>query len=360
MTGTEFDNIFSRKIDKSYSGYLNTIKKTELFKEALYTSIEDKYKLENDADYDAIISVIRTNQIFAINGNKILTSDLNIFGVTNVGILVRVETTLPHNLISAQSFTTSGIAGITNVNGTFTVAAVLSPVRFTFISALVPAGAHTANTGIVTNSKLISDYMHLLAVKAKYVQSILTVRISGATNASPIVLTLNAKTNLRSGEQIEIAGVLGNTNANGVYYIQKLSSVKFALYSDSKLTIPVVGNAAYTAGGTISRIFYEYCQPLYSNRKINPYVSEISVDRPKFERGDNVIKFSPVDETCSEITIDYISDTTRLIDPTDTAIDLENYYPHRFLIYVTETAMRLFEEDVKEELGIQIASAETK
>lgn len=74
--------------------------------------------------------------------------------------------------------------------------------------------------------------------------------ISGATNATPIVVTTAAAHQLSSGAQVTIASVGGNTNANGTYYVKKLTSTTFELYTDSALSTGRAGNSSYTSGGT--------------------------------------------------------------------------------------------------------------
>lgn len=79
--------------------------------------------------------------------------------------------------------------------------------------------------------------------------------ITGATNATPIVIT-SASHGLRSGDQVYIIGVGGNTAANNTvtnpnWYIKKLTDNTFELYSESTLTTGVAGNGAYTSGGTV-------------------------------------------------------------------------------------------------------------
>ena len=78
-------------------------------------------------------------------------------------------------------------------------------------------------------------------------QAALTV--SGATNATPIVMTTGAH-GLVDGDVVTQASVGGNTNANGTFFVDVLSTVTYALYSDKALTTPVAGNANYTSGGT--------------------------------------------------------------------------------------------------------------
>ncbi|HET6248148.1 MAG TPA: Calx-beta domain-containing protein, partial [Tepidisphaeraceae bacterium] len=71
--------------------------------------------------------------------------------------------------------------------------------------------------------------------------------ITGASNASPIVITTASTTGL-SG-LVTVSGVGGDTAANGNWYAKVLTSTTFALYQDAALSIPVVGNKAYTSGG---------------------------------------------------------------------------------------------------------------
>lgn len=72
-----------------------------------------------------------------------------------------------------------------------------------------------------------------------------TYAITGATNASPIVLTMANTSGLSVGETVSVAGVTGNTGANGVWTIQALTSTQVTLSGSQ-------GNAAYTGGGTLA------------------------------------------------------------------------------------------------------------
>lgn len=83
-----------------------------------------------------------------------------------------------------------------------------------------------------------------------------SVTITGATNATPIVLTATDHPFL-DGASVTIAGVGGNTNANGTYYAKKLSSSTFSIYTDAALTTGRAGNASYTSGGTAKATFIQ-------------------------------------------------------------------------------------------------------
>ncbi len=72
--------------------------------------------------------------------------------------------------------------------------------------------------------------------------------ITGATNASPIVVTVPSH-NFIDGDTISITGVTGNTNANGTFVILNSTNTTFELYEEDGIT-PVAGNAAYVSGGT--------------------------------------------------------------------------------------------------------------
>ena len=67
------------------------------------------------------------------------------------------------------------------------------------------------------------------------------VVISGATNATPIVITTTTHT-FDTGDGVRIASVGGNTDANGDWVITVVDSTHFSLDTS-------VGNAAYTSGG---------------------------------------------------------------------------------------------------------------
>jgi len=80
--------------------------------------------------------------------------------------------------------------------------------------------------------------------------------ISDSTNASPIVITCTAH-GLADGDPVTIAGITGNTNANGDYYakVTGYSATTFALYTDKALTTPRAGNGAHGGTGLVHRLF---------------------------------------------------------------------------------------------------------
>lgn len=67
--------------------------------------------------------------------------------------------------------------------------------------------------------------------------------VSAATVATPIVITTTAPHGLITGSVVTIAGVGGNTAANGTWPITVLTSTTFS--------VPAIGAVAYTSGGTV-------------------------------------------------------------------------------------------------------------
>lgn len=72
-----------------------------------------------------------------------------------------------------------------------------------------------------------------------------TFKVSGATNATPIVITADRAHNLTTGDPVMIYGVSGNPAANGSWNVTVLSTTTFSLDTS-------VGSGAYTSGGIVA------------------------------------------------------------------------------------------------------------
>ena len=82
------------------------------------------------------------------------------------------------------------------------------------------------------------------------------IPVTGATNASPIVITAVAH-GLSDGDPVTLSNVGGNTAANVSCYAKRTnySADTFGMYSDKALTTPIAGNGAWTSGGDVARLF---------------------------------------------------------------------------------------------------------
>ena len=75
----------------------------------------------------------------------------------------------------------------------------------------------------------------------------LAAAVSGATNASPIVIQTSAAHLFGNGDTVVVASVGGNTAANGTWIITVVDSTHFSLNGST-------GNGAYTSGGTATDV----------------------------------------------------------------------------------------------------------
>ncbi len=98
-------------------------------------------------------------------------------------------------------------------------------------------------------------------INADYQITTSGLAISAATNASPIVIT-SATHGYTTGDVVTIAGVAGNTAANGTWTIIVLTSTTFSLTGST-------GNGAYTSGGTSTKNYPGYSFPTQS-----PYLTK--------------------------------------------------------------------------------------
>ncbi|MEW6352108.1 MAG: DUF4815 domain-containing protein [Thermodesulfobacteriota bacterium] len=85
-----------------------------------------------------------------------------------------------------------------------------------------------------------------------------TASISGATNASPIVVT-SLGHGFRNNAVVVISGVGGNTAANGTWRVANRTADTFALV-DPATGVNSSGNGAYTTGGTVELAPFDRCR----------------------------------------------------------------------------------------------------
>jgi hypothetical protein len=67
------------------------------------------------------------------------------------------------------------------------------------------------------------------------------ILITGSTNATPVVITVAANSGLKTGDRLAVAGITGNTGANGEWTLEAVTSTTFKLLGS-------VGNGVH--GGT--------------------------------------------------------------------------------------------------------------
>lgn len=97
----------------------------------------------------------------------------------------------------------------------------------------------TKNTGDITKRRA-----GMLTSVADHA-SVNQINVTGATNATPIVITTASVHGYTTAERITVEGVGGNTAANGIWDITVINTTEFSLNTS-------VGNGAYTSGGFVT------------------------------------------------------------------------------------------------------------
>lgn len=104
-------------------------------------------------------------------------------------------------------------------------------------------GPFTAGTYHVTNPVSGVGYSNTASVTVPP-SAIAGTTVTGATNASPIVITTQTNHGLTGSETVFISGVLGNTFANGFFNVIVTGAATFSLVGSH-------GSGTYTSGGTV-------------------------------------------------------------------------------------------------------------
>lgn len=86
-----------------------------------------------------------------------------------------------------------------------------------------------------------------LGYMASPIETEAPITVSGATNATPIVLTVPSGHGIAVDDYVFVTGVGGNTAANGTFRISVSGSTTVTLEDSA-------GNAAYTSGGKLQVI----------------------------------------------------------------------------------------------------------
>lgn len=353
MTGQEVKNWFNIKSDYAYTGYLDDVKMNQMFNNAQYVCIDKRYMtLDQQKNFDELLPLIVTQRVFPVNNNQIYTAPIAIASIVrNIGVCI-VTTVFPHNVLGGDQVTFQGlIAPYLNLNGaTFTVVSIVSTTVFVFSDGTGLNGTTVLNTGSITTSTLIPDYIHLEAVKCKFQDTQYGVSVISTFGVSPINIRFGAKTKFRSGSQITLSGMTGTPLANGTWYVKQINSTLYELYQDEFFQVPSTGGVTYSSPqGVVNYMWYQYAKPYFSDRKIDQF-EKPSVMLPKYEMSERFIKFYPQNHPCTEITLDYIRKPQYNIDVTDTSFDLTLIYPERYLFWLIDQTIYLWSLGLRDQL----------
>lgn len=335
MTGSEFSAYLNQKIDKSYSSYFDNTKLNRLVRESIFRSAEKKYlNYQTQKTFDELWSwAVARKTVSLITGGAGSTSSLlylnsrqiqSITYTAGPNSLVTVNTTYNHYLTAGQAITLSGILGISGgINGPWNIVNATDANTFTIQTALTFTGTHTANSGIFTTVNMLTDYYHYLYSKGKINATAVTITNVKAGTSTAITA---ANHRLRVGDAITIAGVVGISGINSAFTVS-------AVYSVDKFAVAVSTTGTYTSGGTVTRQVSSDIKIQRADQKAFVY-SQPTEEFLKAEMSDNILFLYP--NTVYEVTIDYLRTIPHEIDVADNVVNLELYYPAKFLYYIAD------------------------
>jgi hypothetical protein len=184
-------------------------------------------------------------------GSKVATLGMESFdpieitATTSTGNLVTVDDTVTLSIDMPFSITGAGLGGL--IAGTqYYVKAISSSTQFTVYSN--PDTKATITLATASGSSLLHKSGWDVVVRD------ITGSIQAATQATPVVITTTAITELDTGMKITISGVSGMTQLNGnSYFIEKTGNSTIALYEDFARLVPLNGTGftTYVSGGSI-------------------------------------------------------------------------------------------------------------
>lgn len=224
----------------------------------------------------------------------------------------------------------------------------------TFIRTEVPFIPTSGNIVSLTTNSI----NHILSAKAKYLKQIENMVVVEVSNSTPIVVETFNATNIRRGDIIRINGILGNTAANGEFYVLPLNKFKFALYSTPGTSSPVAGNGTYVQSYNVlfQRVYYNYCQMVKADEKANSWKGA-TVTFPLYEYSQDNVKFYPsnnIEGYPVEVSMNYVLSNVVYFDLADNQTDYLLIYPEKFIYNVINFAARSFDLSFRDYPAAQV------
>ena len=361
MTGSEMLRLVKLKTDEAYSMYYDATKWNRVFQEAFTNIIQNKYLafLNQQNTFDEMSYLIATSVVYPVNSTTntlyLGTTSIPLISIFPTGTTVTVTSSIPHDLLTGTNIKFENIVGtgtLSSLSGQTYVVTVTDPVTFTVVTSTALTGIFTS--GDITFPDSIFDYYHYLRAEARFTQ-LTNYTVVNSTNTTPIKITLNKRSYLRSGDQVVIAGISGNTNANGTSYLKQANEFEYFLYTDATLRNPRGGNGMQSGTGIISEVFNSTLRFKRSDEKGSVYGTP-TVQNPYFQQSKNLIRILP-DDPCDQIKIDYIRTPTFYIDVTDATTDITLYYNLPMQYQIVDEAGRIFAAAARDVLLYQTETA---
>lgn len=358
-TGLDLSKLFDDKIDNSYSDYVSVDKKQRAFDNAFLRIIENKYRgMDTQKEFDELSELIVIDKEFNINNNRFRTVEVPITSVQE-GLITTFNFGAEHNLIVGDTFVVADTIGGTSVNGTFTVATAPTPTQVTSTTTLT-LGVVTDNTGSVTYSKMIDDYLHLLAMKCRMYTNAAGDDVYRMYNGTPGIIEFFTPVSLRNGERILVTELGVNMALPPVdteAYVERVSEFKYKLYSDEHLLTPIQVQGIYSTGTVVKEIEYSYGKYYPSDRRISN-LGLPTIEEPKYNQSENFFKVFPEEHKCDKVTVDYVRKPSVTILVGDDTQDLGLYYSETLLYRLTDEAVKMFYQETRDPNQYMVADKE--
>lgn len=152
------------------------------------------------------------------------------------------QTTNP-NLILIEDITGDYNAG-TNPGGWGAPNPVRADVSINNLLVTKPNETSATTIDVLTTYDFMAVNTTLYFTPSAYGGAVVGTAITGATNATPIVITTSTAHGRTTGQQVAVINVLGNLAANGYWTITVLSTTTFSLDGSA-------GSGAYLSGGLV-------------------------------------------------------------------------------------------------------------
>jgi hypothetical protein len=368
VTGLDLKRLFEDKIDNSYSDYVSDPKMQRAFDNAFLRIIENKYRgMDTQKEFDELSELMVIDKRLLINNDRFRTVAVPIASVTT-GLLTTTFTfAAEHNLVEGDTFTVSDVLGIlTGVNVTHTVTAVSIASDTVIELATASTGTATANTGSATTQHLstdsmLPDYLHVLAIKSyMYDTSKDGYSPYKVQAGTPGVVEFFRPNKIRSGDYVHSADLSG-TNFQQFIILKRINEFKYEIYnaSDRTMNTPITVPVAPTnpSAYVLRPVEENWAKYLQSDRRISQS-GKPTVDEPRFNQHKNFILMHPQNASCPAVDVDYIRKPEVVIDVTDDVRDLNLFYSETLLNRLTDEAVKMFYQEVRDPNQYQVADRE--
>ena len=352
VTGLDLKRLFEDKIDNSYSDYVSDPKMQRAFDNAFLRVIENKYRgLDTQKEFDELSELLVIDRNVVVNNNRFRTKPIPLDSVAGTTFTFSAE----HNLIAGNTFTVQD-TGTGNDGLTFTVASVTNTIEVETTTSGVPV---TSNTGsVVSEDIMLEDYLHILAMKVN-MYSLLendTDPLYKLYNGTPAVVEFFRPAKIRTFDRV--AGIILN-NPSGTAYVKQISEFKYEIYSDKDLLVPFTVLNVPSPLPTIkaAKVHSNWAKYLQSDRRISRS-GEPTLINPRFNQDRNFFLVHPQDKVTISVSVDYIRKPNISILVTDNSLDLSLFYSETLLNRLTDEAVKMFYQEVRDPNQYQVADRE--